>query len=59
MSYLIIEIKNPKARKLLNDLRDRNLISINEDSSVFFETVRKIKKKADRKRLHSKNTLAQ
>ncbi|MFN3341409.1 MAG: hypothetical protein ACK40M_01860 [Flavobacteriales bacterium] len=52
MSYLIIEIKNPKSRKLLNDLRDLNLISIDEDSSVFYETVRKIKKKVDRKRLH-------
>lgn len=46
MSTLYIEILNPKAKKLLQDLADLNLIAIKENkSNSFLDTVKKIRAK--------------
>ena len=49
MATLNIEILNPKAKKLLQDLAELRLISISETTSnPFFDVVKKIRsKKAD------------
>ena len=49
MATLKIEILNPKAKKLLQDLAELRLISISEKTSnPFFDVVKKIRsKKAD------------
>lgn len=49
MATLNIEILNPKAKKLLQDLAELRLISISEKTSnPFFEVIKKIRsKKAD------------
>jgi len=38
-----IEIINPKAMKLLQDLADLNLISISKDENPFIEVVKKLR----------------
>ncbi len=44
---LQIDILNPKAKKLLKDLADLNLISIrNEEENDFMKTVAKLRKNA-------------
>lgn len=46
MATLNIEILNPKAKKLLQDLADLKLISISETrTSPFFEVIKKIRSK--------------
>lgn len=46
MASLNIEILNPKAKKLLQDLADLRLISISEKSSdSFLDTVKKLRSK--------------
>jgi PHD/YefM family antitoxin component YafN of YafNO toxin-antitoxin module len=46
MASLNIEILNPKAKKLLQDLADLRLISISEKSSdSFLDTVNKLRSK--------------
>lgn len=46
MSTLNIEVLNPKAKKLLQDLADLRLISITEKSeNAFFEAVKKLRAK--------------
>lgn len=46
MASMNIEILNPKAKKLLQDLEDLNLISISEETSnPFFDVVKKIRSK--------------
>jgi hypothetical protein len=49
MATLNIEILNPKAKKLLQDLAELRLISISEKTSnPFFDVIKKIRtKKAD------------
>ncbi len=49
MASMNIEILNPKAKKLLQDLEELKLISISEENSnPFFDVVKKIRsKKAD------------
>jgi len=49
MATLNIEILNPKAKKLLQDLAELRLISISEKtSSPFFDIIKKLRsKKAD------------
>ncbi|MBK9191669.1 MAG: hypothetical protein IPM77_09225 [Crocinitomicaceae bacterium] len=46
MSSLNIEILNPKAKKLLQDLADLRLISITENpENLFFEKVKRLRSK--------------
>ncbi|MBK6834715.1 MAG: hypothetical protein IPG89_10745 [Bacteroidetes bacterium] len=46
MASLNIEILNPKAKKLLQDLAELRLISISEkDSNPFMEVVKKLRSK--------------
>jgi len=48
MDTLRIEILNPKAKKLLQDLVDLKLISIKEDSKAgFAEVLAKLRSKSD------------
>ncbi len=48
MNILEIEILNPKAEKLINDLADLNLISIKEKTNKkFLEIVEGFRKKAE------------
>ncbi len=47
-----VEILNPKAKKLLNDLADLNLISISEvKEDTFMEVVKRIRSKAKENKL--------
>jgi hypothetical protein len=47
-----VEILNPKAKKLLNDLADLNLISISEvKEDTFMEVVRRIRSKSKENKL--------
>jgi|JI10StandDraft_1071094.scaffolds.fasta_scaffold1506889_2 hypothetical protein len=46
MASMNIEILNPKAKKLLQDLEELKLISISEENSnPFFDVVKKIRSK--------------
>lgn len=45
MNTINIEILNPKAKKLIQDLADLNLISIKPDTNVFFNVVKKNRSK--------------
>jgi hypothetical protein len=46
MATLNIELLNPKAKKLLQDLAELRLISITENTpNPFFETIKKIRSK--------------
>jgi hypothetical protein len=46
MATINIELLNPKAKKLLQDLAELRLISITENTSnPFFETIKKIRSK--------------
>lgn len=57
MSTLQVDILDPKARKLLNELADKKLISIREDKSKekLFEIIKKVRARAKSKPI----TLAQ
>ena len=47
-----VEILNPKAKKLLNDLADLNLISISEvKEDTFMEVVKRIRSKSKENKL--------
>ena len=47
-----VEILNPKAKKLLNDLADLNLISISEvKEDTFMEVVKRIRSKGKENKL--------
>jgi len=47
-----VKILNPKAKKLLNDLADLNLISISEEKEdTFMEVVKRIRSKSKEKKL--------
>jgi len=47
-----VEILNPKAKKLLNDLADLNLISISEEKEdTFMEVVKRIRSKSKENKL--------
>lgn len=46
MATLSVEILNPKAKKLLQDLAELRLISISEkESNPFFATIKKLRSK--------------
>ena len=46
MATLSVEILNPKAKKLLQDLAELRLISISEkESNPFFSTIKKLRSK--------------
>ena len=48
METIKVDILNPKARKLLKDLADLNLISIRESTrSDFYEVLQKLRSKSE------------
>jgi hypothetical protein len=47
MESIRIEILNPKAKKLLQDLADLNLISIYNEKTSFSDFLEKIRSKSD------------
>lgn len=53
MAYLNVEILNPKAEKLLQDLADLKLISIAEKSDdPFFSAIKKVRSKKSKLTLY-------